>query len=261
MIPASVFTHALVGVDGTEAGLEACRQAAALVEPEGSLDLVFAVETALAVYTGLSAPRIAAEMEREGENALIAAAEIVGGRASSRLLNGAPTATLLGELERTGASLVALGSHGHRRVAEIVLGGVGGELLHRAPCSVLIARRPADEAPFPRSLLAGVDGSPEAERALAVAHYLATRFAVPLRIVTALRDSDADLARIHLQTRFGEEIDERPVDALQKAAADVDLLIVGSRGLHGVRALGSVSERIAHSAACSVLVVRGPELR
>lgn len=259
--PESVFAHALVGVDGTEAGFEACRQARVLVEPEGSLDLVFAVETGLAVHTGLSAPRIAAEMEREGADALTAAAEIVGRRASPRLIRGAPTAMLLRELERTGASLVAVGSHGHRRVAEMMLGGVSGELLHRAPCSVLVARRPAAEAPFPRSLLVGVDGSAEAERALAVARYLATRFAVPLRIVTALRDSDADLPRIHLHIPFGEEIDERPVDALQKASADVDLLIVGSRGLHGARALGSVSERIAHCAACSVLVVRGPELR
>jgi nucleotide-binding universal stress UspA family protein len=31
---------------------------------------------------------------------------------------------------------------------------------------------------------------------------------------------------------------------------------VGSRGLHGLRALGSVSERVAHDASCSVLVVR-----
>ncbi len=34
-----------------------------------------------------------------------------------------------------------------------------------------------------------------------------------------------------------------------------DLLVVGSRGLHGAKALGSVSERVAHAAASSVLVV------
>jgi nucleotide-binding universal stress UspA family protein len=47
-----------------------------------------------------------------------------------------------------------------------------------------------------------------------------------------------------------------PVAALVEAAACADLLIVGSRGLHGLRALGSVSERVAHAASCSVLVVR-----
>jgi len=257
----AIFAHVLVGVDGTEPSFEACRQAGILVEPEGFLELAFALDLGLAVHTGPSAPRIAGEMEREGANALTAAAAIVGRRASSRLIRGSPTATLLRELERTGATLVALGSHGHRRVAELMLGGVAGELLHQAPCSVLIARRPTDEALFPRSLLVGFDGSAEAGRALAVGRYLAARFAVPLRIVTALRDSDADLPRIHLQAPCGEEIDERPVDALQMASSDAGLLVVGSRGLHGVRALGSVSERIAHCAACSVLVVRGPEPR
>jgi len=194
MHPESVFTHALVGVDGTEAGFEACRQAGVLVEPEGPLDLVFAVETALAVHTGLSAPRIAAEMEREGVDALTAATGIVGRGAPSRLLRGAPTPTLPRELKQTSASLVAVGSHGHRRVTEILLGGVAGELLHRAPCSVLIARRPAAEAVFPRCLVVGIDGSDEAERALAIALALEARFAIPLRIVMAVREK-ADARR------------------------------------------------------------------
>lgn len=47
-----------------------------------------------------------------------------------------------------------------------------------------------------------------------------------------------------------------PVDALVDASREADLLIVGSRGLHGLAALGSVSERVAHRAECSVLVVR-----
>jgi nucleotide-binding universal stress UspA family protein len=259
--PESVFAHVLVGVDGTEPGFEACRQAGVLVEPDGSLELVCAVETGLAVYTGWSAARIAAELEREGVDALTAAAEIVGRSASSRLLRGVPAATLLRELKQTSASLVAVGSHGHRRVTEMMLGGVAGELLHRAPCSVLIARRPAAEALFPRSLVVGIDGSAEAERALAVALSLEARFGLPLRIVTAVGEtSDARRRRRRRALRI-EQIDEPPVDALREASAAADLLIVGSRGLHGVRALGSVSERVAHCAACSVLVVRGPEPR
>ncbi len=260
--PESIFAHIVVGVDGTEPGMEACRQAAALVGPEGSLDLVCVVETALAVHAGLSAPRLAAEMKSDGRKALAAAAELAGEHAAPRLKTGAPTATLLSELERAGATLVAIGSHGHRCVTEIMLGGVAGELLHRAPCSVLIAREPAvSPASFPRSLVVGIDGSAEAERALAVAQAIATRFAAPLRIVTAVRGKAVDRPRVHLRTPLGEEIDRPPVEALQQASVEADLLIVGSRGLHGVRALGSVSERVAHSAACSVLVVRGPKGR
>jgi len=48
-----------------------------------------------------------------------------------------------------------------------------------------------------------------------------------------------------------------PVDTFSDV--DTDLLVLGSRGLRGVHALGSVSERAAHRAGCSVLVIRpGP---
>jgi nucleotide-binding universal stress UspA family protein len=48
----------------------------------------------------------------------------------------------------------------------------------------------------------------------------------------------------------------KPVDTLVDLAEEADLLVVGSRGLHGPRALGSVSERVGHQAPCSVLVIR-----
>jgi nucleotide-binding universal stress UspA family protein len=38
----------------------------------------------------------------------------------------------------------------------------------------------------------------------------------------------------------------------------VDLMVMGARGLQGAKALGSMSERVAHRAASSVLVVRSP---
>ena len=49
-----------------------------------------------------------------------------------------------------------------------------------------------------------------------------------------------------------------PEDEIPRAAREerVALVVVGSRGLSGVRALGSVSERVATTANCSVLVAR-----
>lgn len=51
------------------------------------------------------------------------------------------------------------------------------------------------------------------------------------------------------------------VEVLKKQSAD--LVVVGSRGLSGVRRflLGSVSEGVLHSAPCSVLISRGPRKR
>jgi nucleotide-binding universal stress UspA family protein len=49
---------------------------------------------------------------------------------------------------------------------------------------------------------------------------------------------------------------ERILEAAVKEP--VSLVAVGSRGLTGLRALGSVSERVAHRAPCSVLVAPPP---
>lgn len=252
----SVFARVLVGVDGTEAGLEACRQAARLVEPDGWIELVAAVNFGEAALTGWSAPRVAEKLERDAEEALAAARAVVGERATTRLVNGSATACLFREIEDADATLVALGTHGRSRASEIVLGGCAGQLLHSAPSAVLIARPPFAEALFPRALVVGIDGSREADGAFRVAQSLANRFGAPLRAVTALRGKGIDLPAAHLRTPFVEAIDEEPVEALTRASLDADLLVVGSRGLHGVRALGSVSERVAHRARCSVLVVR-----
>jgi len=79
-------------------------------------------------------------LARDAEAALDEAVRILGARARKTFVNGYVVATLLREIERTRATVIALGSHGHRRVTEILIGGVAGELLHNAPCSVLIVR-------------------------------------------------------------------------------------------------------------------------
>jgi nucleotide-binding universal stress UspA family protein len=106
-------------------------------------------------------------------------------------------------------------------------------VLHKAPCSVLVARRGWRDGK-PRRVIAGIDGSARATAALHAARHLADRFGSPLEQLT----------------------DPHPVGALVEAAGPEDLIVVGSRGLHGPRALGSVSERVAHRAPCSVLVVK-----
>jgi Universal stress protein family len=55
-----------------------------------------------------------------------------------------------------------------------------------------------------------------------------------------------------------EDLPGTAVDALVGSASGADLLVVGSRGLHGLKSLGSVSERVAHQAERSVLIVREP---
>lgn len=251
-----VFSRVLVGVDGSEAGFEACRQAAVLADPGTPIETVAVANLAEAAWAGYNAPLAADQLREEAEKALAHAARLIGDRARPRFVTGAETAALRHEIERAGATLIAVGSHGHRRVTEILIGGVAGELLHGAPCSVLVARPSDDAKAFPGSIVAGLDGSDAAEYGLDAAEEIAGRLQVRLRVITALQGTSVDLDEVRRRWPSVEEIDGRPVEALVTASHDADLLVVGSRGLHGVRALGSVSERVAHQASCSVLVVR-----
>ena len=252
----STFSRVLVGVDGTEPGFEACRQAAVLADPDAAIEVAAVVHLAEAVAAGSHAPRVAVRLEREADAALTRAAEVLGRDVVLRSLTGFVTAALLQEIERVGATVIMLGSHGRRRVTEILLGGVAGGILHQAPCAVLIARPPRVRNHFPHRIVVGVDGSSAGEAALAVAEQLATRLAAPLRILTALGGKGVDLAYVHRRSGSVEEADATPVEALVAASYEAGLVVVGSRGLHGLRALGSVSERVAHKGGCSVLVVR-----
>jgi nucleotide-binding universal stress UspA family protein len=100
-----------------------------------------------------------------------------------------------------------------------------------------------------------VDGSLESAAAFTVARSLAARFGGSVRAVASAKDQlDRDAARAIAPGL--EEHGEPAVGVLVAAAEPADLIVVGSRGLQGLKALGSVSERIAHQASCSVLVVR-----
>ena len=75
-------------------------------------------------------------------------------------------------------------------------------------------------------------------------------------MITATQDAHVDLDAARRIAPDLEEHDARALDALTVAAETTDLVVVGSRGLRGLKALGSLSERLAHEAKHSVLVVR-----
>ena len=249
-----VFDDVVCGIDGSAQAFEALRQVERLRPPTGELHLTTVAELSLAVHGGFAAPSLYDRLLTDAESALARAGEH-SAAASSRLVEGEPAQVLRREVERREATAVAVGSHGTGRMAGIVLGSTATALLHEAPCSVLLARRPASLHDFPSSITIGVDGSLVSLRALDAARKLGDRLAVPVRTVVATGGKPVDFEGLR---GLGDlDWDERkPVDALVAASRATDLLVVGSRGLHGLSALGSVSERVAHEAASSVLVVR-----
>jgi nucleotide-binding universal stress UspA family protein len=250
----SVFDRILCGIDESPQALEALGQAGRLRAPGGALHLLAVAEESLAVHGGWAAAHLLDEIDSGAAKALARAKE-QSDPSSSRLIAGSPTHTLLAEIDRVQATLVALGSHGSSRAAGILIGGVATTLVHEAPCSVLIARTPRSPDEFPAPIVLGLDGSTSALRALDSARELGERFGVPVRTVVATGGKPVDFEGLRSVPNL--EWDERkPVDALLEASGSAGLLVIGNRGLHGLAALGSVSERLAHRAACSVLVVR-----
>jgi nucleotide-binding universal stress UspA family protein len=269
------FARVVAGVDGRRMGFEAVRQAARLTASDGRLTLVAVVELFAALSGRWGAEparwRFQASQDRTTADSIDdlsarARASLDWARAQAAGPAEVVSEVVVGEVydglidtARAGeADLIAVGAHGGRRLVDAVLAEAAAIVLHDAPCSVLVARPGFDPARFPVRVVVGLDGSPESLAALRAATAISRRAGGTPVVVTAGGDQEQAVAALegldgpydHVATP------DRPVDALVAAGRTADLTVVGSRGLHGARALGSVSERVAFRAESSVLVVR-----
>jgi nucleotide-binding universal stress UspA family protein len=256
--PETIFSRILVGIDGSPEALEAAAQAAALAGPQATLELVSAWHLGQPVVTGMpsvpTAETDGAEVRRRAEDAAAAAA-LEFPAAHTQVVHGPPGDVLLATASDERSTLIAVGSHGLGRMPGIVFGSTATRVIHDAPCSVLVAR--SGRVVPPSRIVVGVDGSEASARAFGAARHLAERFGGEVVPVVAEGHDAVDLPAISLAVGDSFHVTPgEPVPVLTAAAANADLLVVGSRGLRGLRALGSVSERVAHRADCSTLIVR-----
>jgi nucleotide-binding universal stress UspA family protein len=256
--PSSLFSRVIVGVDASPESRVAVRQAAALMD-RGYLELLAAHEIVYpAAVSGLVVAGRGDDYARASKEAATEALEqarrVAPDGVVAKVVEGRPANALLEAAERERATVIAVGSHGHGRTVGILLGSTATEIVHRAPCSVLIAR--GEMRPRLRTIVVGIDGSSESAAAYAAASELADRLGAELWPVVGHGGGQVDHEAVAALAPRREELPDDPVKALVTASADADLLVVGSRGLHGLKALGSVSERVAHQAHCSTLVVR-----
>lgn len=269
------FQSVVCGIDGTREGFEAARQAARITASGGRLVLVAATHFLDAISGRWGPDLIVWDILEGPERDLDELHDAVGAMArdslawarrqvgdavnvETRVARGRAYDELRDEAVRAAATLIVIGAHGGGRLVGALLGRVATMLLHEAPTSVLLARPPFDPVAFPSRVVVGCDGSDASLHALSVATRLCEDRASTLTVVVATGDEDIDLDELERRAAPHQvrRDSHRPVDALVDAAARADLLVVGSRGASGVRALGSVSERVAHRAASSVLVVR-----
>ena len=182
------------------------------------------------------------------------------------------------------AGLLVVGSRGHGRTSEALIGSVSQHLARHAACPVVVVR--PTRAPDARRIVVGVDGSAGSAHALEHACLRAERTGEVVVAVhgwpdhvpstdllsstpRAAEDREGHeewLDRILVDARVdhpdvvleAEAVPVAPARCLSDASERASLVVVGSHG-HGYfrgLLLGSVSQAVLHRAACPVLVVR-----
>lgn len=262
------FGDILCAIDGSRAAREAARQASVLAAGGARLSFV-----CVSSSRGVGLVEQTTITSERADAALADAVEVAkesGTRASAELLHEPNAAEALLR-ETAGHDLLVVGSHGLSRHAGIMLGSVASTAAHRAATPVLITRRPPDEDGFPQDLLVASDGSPGSQKAVEVAARVARRHGSSVLLFHAADGEEAKRRHnfaeqaVYLVDSTGKEpavvtssgdAHRLIVDLAERER--VSLIVLGSRGLGGLKALGSVSERVSHEARCSVLIVREP---
>jgi nucleotide-binding universal stress UspA family protein len=209
-----------------------------------------------------------------------------------RVAEGDPREQIAHEAEEWGADLIVLGARGLGAVRSFLLGSVSLGVLRHAPCSVLVVKG------APRAVhevLVAIDGSDDSMAALRFLGSLALpsdvrvsligvveqvrvpatspgivrrRLAAAVRTLHAERQAEMErvLARAAADVQGSVAVAGSatpvgvPADHIIRAAraGGADLVVVGARGLGGVKRvlLGSVSEKVVRYAPAAVLVVK-----
>lgn len=204
------------------------------------------------------------------------------------LEEGSETEMLLRESEH--AHAVVLGSRGVGGFADLVIGSTTLHVVSHARCPVIAVPAPTGDEDFRKGVVVGVDGSDVSTTAIGFALEIAATTGQKLRAVHVWHDATRTGVGLMMPLTYdlnqvmGEErlvlaeslagwfekfpdvdvealvVPGHPVSVLSAAAADAQLLVVGSRGRGSIRSLvlGSVSHGVLHHASAPVAVVRDP---
>lgn len=191
-----------------------------------------------------------------------------------------PAWGIVKKAEEWKAGLIVVGSHNRSTLGRLMLGSVSQTVLLYAPASVRISRGSEHPEDWPIRLVAGEDGSPDAEAALSALAARAWPAGATLSLVTVIEPAIAMTARLSGEGTWPKQVNQRSLDKLSAAGLTVsplvaegdprrvllaeaervgaDCIFIGARGLRGIKRLllGSVSTAIAARAHCSVEVVR-----
>jgi nucleotide-binding universal stress UspA family protein len=214
--------------------------------------------------------------------------------AEVRVVDASPVDAIVSEAARRRADVIVMGWRGHGTVRRLLTGSVSRGVVRRAPCAVLVVRRALRDV---RHIVVGFDTSSNARRAVELvsrlspprggrvslftavdAMHVPSQALVPTDTRAAIsaevaRLNKERLARAHQAldratrtlTRAGWNVDRvittgAPLRELLATVARkrVDLVVVGAKGVSGVRHLliGSVAEGALNRSPVPVFIVR-----
>ncbi|WP_458689359.1 universal stress protein [Nocardia tengchongensis] len=272
----------VVGVDASESALHAVRWGAVDAALRGAaLHLVFAVPAVADAPLDETPVRMLHDRLRDtAQSALDSAARIAREAVTDRpapeirtFLVDAPAVTVLSGLAET-AYYVVVGVRGMSAYHRSLLGSVSTGVARHAQGPVVVV--PGEtQAVSDRPVVVGVDGSAHSVRALEIAFDEASRRGVRLIAVQAweasgdtrthgdsvtllagmLEPNTASYPGVDVKTLVMEG---HPARVLLDAAADAQLLVVGSHGTRGYpgMALGSTGHALLHGSECPIALVR-----
>jgi len=143
----------LVASDGSNVAITAARRAVSLLPPDSEITVI-AVAPLISPVTGMpqagtypgplvdpvTIDEVAAARRQSASDDVDATVAALGIDAVRRVEHGDPAETIC-EVARTGGfDLIVVGSHGAGFLKRALLGSVSQDVLHHAPCPVLVVR-------------------------------------------------------------------------------------------------------------------------
>jgi nucleotide-binding universal stress UspA family protein len=268
---AAEFADILCAVDGKQGGFLAVEQAAALAGAQGHLTLL--VVTSFRNEGEYRSPAIGpAEATHILERATGIARE-AGVPATVEADPATPPAQVILDWSAR-HNLLALGAPATSWLAGMFIASVGDTTLGSFITPMLVARAAPAEGHVGDRVVVATDGREGSDQLVDLGQRLAqARGASTMLLHATGYESHARRERVEEQGRrleltapgMSEVRVERghAHDVIVAAAESVgaSLVVMGSRRLDGLRAIGSVSRRVVHEAQCSVLIVPPEHLR
>jgi len=266
MADSPVFKDILCAVDGSKASAAAVKMAACLAAPGGRV-------TFLAV-TGLkgSAQNAQGAISPSHAEAIVDTAKLVAEKAgveSTGIVDpNRPTSEVILERARD-HDLLVIGAPAGSWLGELIVGGVAAATLSQFTTPMLVVRESFDGSLQGRHIVVASDGLDGSDEIVKLAGDLASNQGSPVTLLHVLGAESASQPneKIEMQTHALEQAvpgmsdvcteSGKAWEAIVAAAkrTDAAIAVLGSRRLHGLRALGSVSRHVVYDAPCSVLLL------